>query len=94
MKLRRGRAVYKVPPYSQILCAYVEGNQRHNQMVSYMLQQVDLGDLASVGDDERRKIPMAMPTTFAVFDEKIEFWPRPDKAYKVTVRYLPPMMEF
>ena len=87
MKLRTGQALYKIPEHSQILCVYIEGNQRHNQMWSYLLQLIDIGDL---GLNKAR----GRPTYCAVFENKIEFSPVPNKPYKVRVRYVPPIKEY
>ena len=57
MKLRTGRAIYKIPDHSQIFSVWIEGNMPHNE-------------------------------------NKIEFYPTPDKPYKVRGRYAPPIKEF
>ncbi len=88
MKLRKGRPRYKIPPHSDILNVVVEGNQRHNQMVAYVLMQV------AFGYDGKPQANCAMPRQFAIVGNKIEFWPVPDKAYRVKVRYTPPVAEF
>lgn len=90
MKLRRGRAQYKFPECSQIYSAWVEGNQKHNQEVSYVLYQVELSDLGAF----RKNKLLGRPTSFAVFDGRVEFWPVPDKPYVVKVRYAPPIKEY
>ena len=87
MKLRGGRCRYKIPEHSQVLAVYIFGNQRHNQMVSYVLQLCKIED---IGDNKKR----GRPELAGVYDDRIEFKPIPDKPYKVTVRYLPPVMEF
>ena len=89
MKLRRGRASYKIPAHSQIVGVHIGGNQKHNQMVSYAVMQVRLEEIGV-------NTVYGFPTRWAVtdFGTKIVFKPVPDKAYNVTVRYLPPMMEF
>ena len=57
MKLRTGRSIYRIPPYSQIIYVHIRGNHPHNQMVDYVLHQIDLGDMAELGRKERRKAP-------------------------------------
>lgn len=91
MKLRTGRAVYKFPEYSQILEAWVEGNTKHNQLVSFSLCQVSLEDMPSHRPHNEQR---GFPTTFCVFGDIIEFWPVPDKPYLIKVRYAPPIEEY
>jgi len=50
----------------------------------------------------RRELPLpknlrrirGRPTGYFAFDDKIKFWPVPDKPYKARVRYVPPVAEF
>ncbi|HSV21870.1 MAG TPA: hypothetical protein VLJ17_02455, partial [Xanthobacteraceae bacterium] len=83
-----GRPRYKIPPHTDIINVVVNGNQRHNQMVAYALVQV------AFGYDGKPKGQLGMPRQFAIIGSKIEFWPIPDKAYQVKVRYTPPIQEF
>lgn len=89
MKLRREKQRYKIPPHSEILGVRVEGNQKHNQMWAYVIQQISLVEMSGMLTKH-----LAMPTYFAVAPEQINFYPIPDKAYTVKVRYLPPVQEF
>lgn len=89
MKLRKGRARYKIPAFSKILHVIIDGNQRHNQMFAYRLIQVPMSEIA-----DRVDTP-AMPLRFAANEEgALLFWPPPDKPYVVKVRYFPPLEEF
>ena len=45
MKLRTGRAIYKIPDHSQIFSVWIEGNMPHNQQVDFVLVQVAFGEL-------------------------------------------------
>lgn len=87
MKLKKGKAVYTLPEFSQILDVRVEGNQPHNQMAAHLLARVDSARL------QRDQAP-GFPTCYTVFMDKIEFAPSPDKPYVVKVRYMPPVEEF
>ncbi len=89
MKLRRGESRYKIPPHSEMLQVYVEGNQEHNQMVGYVLAQVSNTEMSGMNSAH-----LGMPMYFAVAPEQIDFWPAPDKPYVVKVRYTPPVQEF
>lgn len=86
MKLRKGKTKYKLPAYSQVVAAWIEGNQKHNQLHRYVLQIVNLWAL-------ERNLEAGRPRVCAIFANTIEFSPPPDKPYVVTVRYLPPFME-
>ena len=90
MKLRTGRSVYKLPEHSQVLLVIIEGNQKHNQDVDYVLIQIDKRELP-IGKKLRHV--RGIPTGYFVFTNKIEFWPVPDKPYKARVRYVPPITE-
>lgn len=92
MKLRKGRARYRIPEHSQIMHVLIEGNQHHNQMVAIMLQQVNLSDIPKPAWRNREKHDM--PRVFAIFEDQIEFYPTPDKAYVVRGRFTPPIKEF
>lgn len=86
MRLKKGNALYKFPkPYSQILDVRIEG--KHNQMIDYPIQIVAMGTLPFVA-------VLGLPMYCAIYKNKIEFSPPPDKAYLVKVRYLPPIKEF
>lgn len=93
MKLRTGHPRYKIPAFSRIETVLVEGNQKHNQMRAMRLQQVPLGEIRT---NETR----GFPVRFSVYQSVdgglnlIEFYPVPDKPYKVVIRYLPPLQEF
>ena len=45
MKLKTKQPRYKLPPYSQVLAVYIEGNQRHNQMHAIMLPMIPVDQL-------------------------------------------------
>jgi hypothetical protein len=87
MKLRTGKSKYKVPCVGRIDHAFLEGNQKHNQMHSIALCQMDPASLP-------RSAGRGIPVYFSYLNETIEFYPVPDKPYVVTVRYTPPMQEF
>lgn len=93
MKLRTGHPRYKIPAFSRIETVLVEGNQKYNQTCAMRLQQVPIGDIEI---SETR----GFPVYFSVYQSVdgglnlIEFYPVPDKPYKVTIRYLPPLQEF
>ena len=86
MKLRTGRSVYKIPEHSQVLLAVIEGNQKH-----YVLIQINRRELPLPKNLRRIR---GRPTGYFAFDDKIKFWPVPDKPYKARVRYVPPVAEF
>jgi hypothetical protein len=91
MKLRTKKSRYKIPPISQIIGMYVEGNQKHNQMCSYALYRVSLEEFfkAKTG-------ALGFPTRYCIDHggNMIEFDPIPDKPYIVKMRYVPPVQEF
>ncbi len=87
MKLRRGKPRYTIPAHSSIVGVYIEGNQKHNQMCSYVLYQVTL-------EDVRQTSILGMPNHYAIENDSIIFDPAPDKSYLVKVRYTPPIAEF
>lgn len=87
MKLRKGQARYKLPPFSRVLNVVVEGNHRHNQMYDVLLPIVPF-------DQARCDEKPAMPRCCVIGPDSIKFAPPPDKPYSVRVRYTPPIMEF
>lgn len=94
MKLRTGHPRYKIPAFSRIETVLVAGNQKHNQMCAMRLYQIPLGEMSSA--NELRGFPIRF-SVFQSADGKLnimEFYPVPDKPYKVLVRYLPPLQEF
>ena len=80
MKLRKGKANYKMPPYSEILNAVVgmDGPFFHLQRVR---------DISS----ERNKV--GEPRFFALSENGIEIAPKPIKGGKLIVRFVPPVQE-
>jgi hypothetical protein len=86
MKLRKGKAKYRLPAYSKVLEVRLEGNQRHNQLCALIIQIVNPTAIDVYRD-------VGIPTVCAVYKDTIEFSPPPDNPYLVTVRYLPPVME-
>lgn len=93
MKLKTGNPRYKIPAFSRIETVLVEGNQKHNQMCAMRLQQIPLGEIRI---DETRGFPVCFSVYQSVGGKLniIEFYPIPDKPYKVVIRYLPPLQEF
>ena len=91
MKLRTGRSTYPLPKHSQILWVVIEGNQKHNQGVDFVLIGIDNRELPV---PKKLRPIRGRPTGYFVFDGKIKFWPVPDKPYKARVRYVPPIMEW
>ena len=88
MKLKTKQPRYKLPPYSEVLAVYIEGNQRHNQMHDIMLPMLPIDQL---GGDVTKS---GRPERCGVYAGFIEFTPKPDKPYAVKVRYVPPIAEF
>ena len=89
MKLRRGKALYKFPPHSEFHSAWIEGNQRHNQIYDIALQFVAKGQFP-----RPNKPWLGLPQYISITHNSIEFYPIPDKPYIVKVRYLPPVQEW
>lgn len=90
MKLRRGRDTYKVPEHYKIMMVLIEGNQRHNQIAARMVMEMPSREMM-----QRENKTLGLPNCFAVVaGDRIRFWPTPDKAYAVKVRYVPPVQEF
>ena len=88
MIIKRGKVRYKFPPHSSIFQATI-GDRRRCEVV-YMLQEVHPLDL------KKSMEPPGKPTRFTIYTgtNEIEFYPPPDKPYKVTVRYAPPIKEW
>ena len=86
MKLRRGQRRYKLPPFSQVTCVYIDADQRHNPY-AIALPILPIGHIRPTNKNGR-------PDRCAVYADWITFEPPPDKAYTVKVRYAPPLMEF
>lgn len=86
MKLKTGKATYKIPAYSRIEMVCVNGNQNYNSYTR-QIQQIPISEIPL--DDTR-----GFPTMWAVHEQNIHFYPVPDHAYQVTGRYTPPVQEF
>ena len=83
MRLRRRQFKYKIPPVASIQNVIIE-----NHSLTIMLIKVE--EFYKLNNSL-----MGMPTLCAVFadDDRICFWPTPDKAYSVRIRYFPALKE-
>lgn len=86
MRLKPGQGTYKFPPCGKVNEAVVQGNQKHNQMASYILYPLSVEDYL-----RRDQTKVGFPTSYVVIGSEIKFWPIPDHAYLVRVCYTPPM---
>jgi hypothetical protein len=81
MKLRRGKNEYKLPAYGQVLQVYILG--RDYIVPLYHVRLSEIGDKSELG----------VPAIFVLTPRWIIFYPTPDRAYEVKVRYTPPVRE-
>ena len=82
MKLRKGKAKYRLPAYSKVLEVRVEGNHAYLIPIVSAMTVID-----------GQELPPQMPKACAIYGGTIEFSPPPDRPYVVKVRYVPPVME-
>lgn len=83
MKLRKGQQSYKIPAHFQIMQVFVE-----HKGVNYVLRQALVDQYMDLRDAKP-----ARPIVFFPCGNNIMVRPKPDRAYKMTVRYIPPVAE-
>lgn len=83
MKLRKGRATYKLPPIGIVFGGYL-----HFKDHIYSMMHVDDKTI-------NREPILATPQMFYINKTKttITFWPVPDRAMEFGLRYYPPVKE-
>ena len=87
MKLRKGRANYKIPPVGMMMHAWVgQGGKYRTRM---LLQMQPYEKVKELSPNTR-----GQPRYIGITDRRVVFWPAPDKAYVATLRYYPPAVEF
>lgn len=83
MKLKKGQQSYKFPEYSQIFLGYIKG-RNYDRNLCYISSQFPSPHYEGLG----------IPHHFSIVKGRIYFYPIPDKAYTVKIRYAPSAKEF
>lgn len=86
MRLRKGQRDYKIPEHWQIMQVFVTV-----QNAACALQHVTLNDWFKCR--EGSQYLRSLPKFYYVCGNNIMLYPIPDKAYTMTVRYLPLVKE-
>ncbi len=79
MKIRKGKAGYKLPPFGQILSVYHRDEEGRIRTL--------MPEMTSVSKKQ------GTPVAFTVIDDHLYLRPVPDKSDTIIVRYYPPAVE-
>lgn len=83
MKTTKNKSTYRIPKFDSIVTVIAYRNKQ-----GHMLQHRDI-------DFGLPTLTHGFPTSFSTNKkDKIEFYPIPDKSYKIVVQYMPQVKEF
>lgn len=83
MRLKRGKAEYKLPRgFDEFRQAWI---QYRGMMM--LLSQMREKEYWEVRADKKKNEILALPTSICVSNNKLYFWPTPDKAYTFSAYY-------
>lgn len=84
MQLKQWLNNYNIPPYSYIRTVTVKQNDFWRLCTGVSVNEIQ----------NRGELALGLPTYYALDNDKIIFWPTPDRDYEAKIQYAPPLMEF